>query len=861
MSTSGPNSSKPTTGEVVAGVYNVTPPVLVDGQACAIQVDVNGQIKTSGGGGSSSNVNITGINGTAPALTNPLPVELSDGTNPLGVVGNPAITKDQSDVAPGTSAPTVIGVVGGKTNDGTPQYQPIPEGAGGRSVIVEGVAGGTAVPISGSVSVTGTATVAGGKTNNNAAPGATNVGVLPSVANATPPVYTEGNEVLGSTDLQGNTRVVPSPGLPSIIQKNSGFSTGSVASIQIAYGSNVSLGTTLLVVCGVGNGSTPTITDTQGNTWILDKLQAVTGNAFCAAIFRATSKAAGANTVTITNGGANASIAGEVYEVSGLLTLVNYAVDQTLGATATSAAVSAGTSIAPQYTNEFLVAGIGVGTAAQTVTVTAGFPNWSNDSGQLNPVTPAGLFSFVSASAISLSQQHAAIAATLTSEPWAVAQAFYRPYTEQPAQALVRMGFLSPVSNIGVTDLPALSGGGGAAIRVTTGSATASDGASVRVESQASGGGGDCIPLVMNGVATSNGAGLPNVSWQRTPNIWRGSQFNVAGQNIIWTPPSTKKVRLMRYKIEIGEDATITSGPLPINLAFCEQLGTATGATLAYPGFGFTHRDVIPATVLSTGANISDSDWIDLGNGQVLTTAGRALQMGIMVPQTTGAVNPTWTTSSVTWEAATIGFKTNGSLGNFKLVQQTNAVASAASVAQAAIQVASGNAVFVFWRATVAGGAPTVTVTDTAGNTYTNAAQVTTGNDYIGVAYSINVVGNAANIITVTTTTHTSSQIEAIAIEYAGLGSGGVDAAQVGTTGTSTSPASGNYTPGTAGDLIFSFFGTSASIASQPTIGSNFRIVGSLFNGTQGSINVADNFGNGVLATGIVNVICTGTEE
>jgi len=39
--------------------------------------------------------------------------------------------------------------VSGKSNDATAQYQPIPEGAGGRSVIVEGYGGGTAVPISG----------------------------------------------------------------------------------------------------------------------------------------------------------------------------------------------------------------------------------------------------------------------------------------------------------------------------------------------------------------------------------------------------------------------------------------------------------------------------------------------------------------------------------------------------------------------------------------------------------------------------------------------------------------------------------------------------------------------------------------
>lgn len=49
----------------------------------------------------------------------------------------------------------------------------------------------------------------GTKTNNNAAPGATNFGTLPGLANAAAPSYTEGNQVASSLDLAGNTRVIP----------------------------------------------------------------------------------------------------------------------------------------------------------------------------------------------------------------------------------------------------------------------------------------------------------------------------------------------------------------------------------------------------------------------------------------------------------------------------------------------------------------------------------------------------------------------------------------------------------------------------------------------------------------------------
>src|SRR5579859_24054 len=85
----GLNASAPTTAEVIGGVYNVTPPTLSDGQAVALQVDVNGKLITSGSGGGGGNVNITGVNSNPPALNNPLPVELSDGSNAFGTSGNP----------------------------------------------------------------------------------------------------------------------------------------------------------------------------------------------------------------------------------------------------------------------------------------------------------------------------------------------------------------------------------------------------------------------------------------------------------------------------------------------------------------------------------------------------------------------------------------------------------------------------------------------------------------------------------------------------------------------------------------------------------------------------------------------------
>lgn len=55
--------------------------------------------------------------------------------------------------------------------------------------------------------VTGNVSVLGTLTHNNAVPAATNVGVLPALANAAAPTYVEGDQVLLNTDLTGSLRV------------------------------------------------------------------------------------------------------------------------------------------------------------------------------------------------------------------------------------------------------------------------------------------------------------------------------------------------------------------------------------------------------------------------------------------------------------------------------------------------------------------------------------------------------------------------------------------------------------------------------------------------------------------------------
>lgn len=74
-----------------------------------------------------------------------------------------------------------------------------------------------------SVSVSG---ITGSLSNNNAAPGSGNLGVLPAIANAGAPSWTEGRQVLLSTDLSGALRVTGSLSVGGTTD-NSAFTAGT----------------------------------------------------------------------------------------------------------------------------------------------------------------------------------------------------------------------------------------------------------------------------------------------------------------------------------------------------------------------------------------------------------------------------------------------------------------------------------------------------------------------------------------------------------------------------------------------------------------------------------------------------------
>lgn len=212
---------------------------------------------------------------------------------------------------------------------------------------------------------------------------------------------------------------------PAIVQKQKNTSTGSVASLAKAFGSNNTAGNSIVVVCGCGNGTAMTVADSAGNTYT----QAVTApnsTTFEAAIFYAVNIVGGANTVTVTNAGSAASMAMEIYEVSGLIQQVTAQPAQSSSGTGTGTAAST-SAIASSSPNSLAFLGVAVGTAAQAVSVTSG-TNWTLDSTQNSGGTAAGLFTFGALSQFLGGAGPVVPQATIaSSEPWAAASAVFRP--------------------------------------------------------------------------------------------------------------------------------------------------------------------------------------------------------------------------------------------------------------------------------------------------------------------------------------------------------------------------------------------------------------------------------------------------
>jgi len=209
-----------------------------------------------------------------------LPVRITDGTNTVGILTNnnaaPVANNVGSLVAlANTAAPSYtdgnqvllsVDPSGGlRVNVSSGTVTTVASGTQAVSGTVTAIASGTQA-VSGTVTAiaSGTQPTTGTLTNNNAAPAANNLGVLPARATTAVPSYTEGNQVLLSTDLTGALRVAGTfTSSPSGTQAVSGTVTNVPSGTQAVSGTvtNVPSGTQVVTGTLTNNNAAPAATN------------------------------------------------------------------------------------------------------------------------------------------------------------------------------------------------------------------------------------------------------------------------------------------------------------------------------------------------------------------------------------------------------------------------------------------------------------------------------------------------------------------------------------------------------------------------------------------------------------------------
>ena len=121
-----------------------------------------------------------------------------------------------------------------------------------------------------------------------------------------------------------------------------------------------------------------------------------------------------------------------------------------------------------------------------------------------------------------------------------------------------------------------------------------------------------------------NGASFDKL---RTPNTFKSVTATASGNTAVWTPTTGKKFRLMRYKIEISQDAVAAAGA---NLDVTLQDATTD--------IGVGHTCFIPALAATTLGGGYSSGWIDLGNGKISAAANNVLNINLSFALTGGKV-------------------------------------------------------------------------------------------------------------------------------------------------------------------------------------------------------------------------------
>jgi Putative Ig domain/IPT/TIG domain/FG-GAP-like repeat len=254
--------------------------------------------------------------------------------------------------------------------------------------------------------------------------------------------------------------------------------------------------------------------------------------------------------------------------------------------------------------------------------------------------------------------------------------------------------------------------------------------------------------------------------------------------------------------------ATVSDGTLSASRTFAWTVTNVNAPpVLTNPG----SQTNVAATTVSLSLTATDPD------GTALTYSATGLPPGLTVNSASGVIAGTLTSATGTYSVTATA--TDGSLSASQsftwtvtapapitLVQHVSVDAGTKTTASQAFPSnnTSGNFIAVVVRAGGVGLA--LTVTDTRGNTYRQAAQFTNNADNtVGVYYAENIAGGAN---TVTVALPSSATLRVSLLEYSGIATANSLDGAVWATGAGVSPTSGSLTTTSSGDLLLGVVST-----------------------------------------------------
>lgn len=117
-------------------------------------------------------------------------------------------------------------------------------------------------------------------------------------------------------------------------------------------------------------------------------------------------------------------------------------------------------------------------------------------------------------------------------------------------------------------------------------------------------------------------------SWDRSrvPLVAKSATATASGDTALWTPAAGKKVRLMRYKVEVTGNASTTGGAVIDVVLRDATTALAASCSLYVP------------SAAGTSLGSYSTGWVDLGQGVLSAAANNVLNINLSAALTTGKV-------------------------------------------------------------------------------------------------------------------------------------------------------------------------------------------------------------------------------